>query len=276
MPPPDSARPGPARPSPRKYPNGCQAPGLAILRVRSRIHALPRGPHLTPPAPCDTWRVSALSTSWKHDLARLVPEALPEHIAAVGTDLLSRWDEPQRHYHRVTHLVEMIWALDELEDAGEVDADEALLCRVAGWFHDAVYDPTAGAGVNEADSAWLATDTLTGLDVVSDAVQTVEQLIVLTAGHDVGIETAVQRAFHDADLWIFAADADRFDAYCQQIRSEYRHVPEPAYCAARAHVLRAFADREDVYRTEYARLEWAPRAVANLDREMARLHASSG
>jgi predicted metal-dependent HD superfamily phosphohydrolase len=219
--------------------------------------------------------VNALSTSWSQDLAALVPEAMPEHIATVGADLLARWEEPQRHYHRLTHLVELFWALDELENAGEIDADQALLCRVAGWFHDAVYDPTAGAGVNEADSAWLATDTLTGLGVLSDAVQTVERLIALTAGHDVGIETSTQRAFHDADLWIFAADADRFDAYCEQIRKEYRHVPGPAYCAARGHVLRTFADREEIYLTDYARAEWAPRAITNLDRELARLHAAS-
>ena len=170
----------------------------------------------------------------------------------------------------------MFWALDELEDAGEIDADATLLSRVAGWFHDAVYDPTAAAGANEADSAWLAADTLTGLGVATEAVHTVEALVTLTAGHDFGIQTATERAFHDADLWIFAADADRFDSYCEQIRREYAHVPGPAYCAARGYVLRAFADREVLYRTDYARDEWEPRAATNLDRELARLHAAGG
>ncbi|MGB8384564.1 MAG: hypothetical protein WCG47_25550 [Dermatophilaceae bacterium] len=219
---------------------------------------------------------TALMASWNRDLTNLVPDALPEHVVTVGTDLLARWEEPQRHYHRLTHLVEMFWALDELEDAGEIDANAALLARVAGWFHDAVYDPTAAAGANEADSAWLATDTLTGLGVSADALQTVESLIALTAGHDLGIQTATQRAFHDADLWIFASDADRFDSYCEQIRREHAHVSGPAYCAARGYVLRAFADREALYHTAYARAEWEPRAVANLDRELARLHAAGG
>ncbi|MGV1010036.1 MAG: hypothetical protein ACOYBY_15740 [Dermatophilaceae bacterium] len=219
---------------------------------------------------------TALMASWNRDLATLAPDALPEHVTAVGTDLLARWDEPQRHYHRLSHLVELFWALDELEDAGEIDAGAVLLGRVAGWFHDAVYDPTATSGANEAESAWLAIDTLSGLGVATAAVRNVESLIALTAGHELGIETPTQRAFHDADLWIFAADAGRFDSYCEQIRREYAHVPGPAYCLARGQVLRSYADRDELYRTEHARAEWEPRAVANLDRELARLHAVSG
>jgi predicted metal-dependent HD superfamily phosphohydrolase len=217
---------------------------------------------------------TALMASWNRDLAVLAPDALPGHVTAVATDLLARWEEPQRHYHRLAHLVELFWALDELEDAGEINAGSMPLARVAGWFHDAVYDPAAGSGANEAESAWLATDTLTGLGVASASVRTVESLVALTAGHELGIETPTQRAFHDADLWIFASDASRFDGYCQQIRREYAHVSDPAYRVERSRVLRAFADREELYFTEHARAEWQPRAVANLDRELARLHAA--
>ncbi len=218
---------------------------------------------------------AALLTAWNQDLARLVPAATREHLTAVGCELLGRWEEPHRHYHRLAHLVELLWALDELEEAGEVASDEALLARVAGWFHDAVYDPTAATGDNEADSRWLATDTLVGLGVASDAVRLVEELIDVTAGHELAVDRPVHRALHDADLWIFAAEPSRFDTYCEQIRREYAHLPHPAYCAARGRVLRSFADREPLYRTEYARAEWEPRALANLGRELARLHAST-
>ena len=98
----------------------------------------------------------ALITWWKLDLADLAPGAHHDAVLAIGTDLLRRWTEPHRRYHSTRHLVEVFWALEDLEEAREVTAREAALGRLAGWFHDAVYDPTAAAGANELASADLA------------------------------------------------------------------------------------------------------------------------
>ena len=38
------------------------------------------------------------------------------------------------------------WALEDLADVGEITADEATLARIAGWLHDAAYDPAAPPG----------------------------------------------------------------------------------------------------------------------------------
>lgn len=212
----------------------------------------------------------ALITWWTLDLARLAPHAPPERVAALGADLLRRWNEPQRHYHTTSHLVEMFWALEELE-VKVLPPQGAVLARVGAWFHDAVYDPRAGGGANEAASAQLAAAALGGLGAGADAVDTVERLIRMTDGHDDDDGDNVSQAFHDADLWILSAPAARFDAYCGQVRAEYAHVPDGPYAGARSQILRDLVRRDRLYLTGHAQQEWDEAARTNLGRELQRL-----
>ena len=138
----------------------------------------------------------------------------------------------------------MFWALEELEDAGELDAREATLARVAAWLHDAVYDPKAVSGANESESALLARGVLGELDLDDDDVDTVEELVLMTAGHEstAGPPRPIESAFHDADLWILSAPDSRFDDYCRQVRSEYAHA------VSYTHLL---AEKERLYFVEH-------------------------
>ena len=215
----------------------------------------------------------ALIQWWTQDLQQLSPTAFEDAVFAHGSDVLRRWTEPHRRYHNTRHLVEVFWALEELEQVDEISADEAVVARVAAWFHDAVYDPRATAGANESDSADLARELLPGLDVDPDQVEQIASLVLLTAGHDGEAPDGLTRSFLDADLWILSAPDSRFDDYCRQVRSEYAHVPEVAYRFGRAALLRGFAERERIYRTDFAHAEWEPPARDNLERELARLAA---
>lgn len=215
----------------------------------------------------------ALIQWWTQDLRQLSPTAFEDAVVAHGSAVLHRWTEPHRHYHGTRHLVEVFWALEELEQVEELTADEAVTARVAAWFHDAVYDPRAAAGANEADSADLARQLLPDLDVDPDQVEQIAGLVLLTAGHEGAAPDGASRSFLDADLWILAAEPTRFDAYCQQIRAEYAHVADPAYRSGRAALLENLRDRPALYRTAHAREHWEPQARNNLDRELARLAA---
>lgn len=217
----------------------------------------------------------ALITSWTMDVRAVAPHAHNDAVTRSGADLLSRWSEPARRYHTTRHLVEMFWALEELEKAGEINDRQCSVARLAAWFHDAVYDPDAGPGSNEADSAVLARDTLQQLGTGDEDTKTIDRLIRLTAGHDVDGEADLDATFQDADMWILSAPQERFDGYCSQIREEFAHVPDETYRLARAAVLEPFLHRDTIYRTSHALHTWETRARINLGRELTRLRVDA-
>ena len=214
----------------------------------------------------------ALITWWKLDLAELAPGAHHDAVLAIGADLLRRWTEPHRGYHDTRHLVEVFWALEDLEEAGEIDPREGAVGRLAGWFHDAVYDPAAQPGSNEADSADLATRDLRALGLAPGDIDLVRDLVLDTTTHDVRAG-GLPAAFHDADLWILSAPADRYEEYTAQVREEYAAVPDEAFRAGRAAILRPFLEREAIYATPTARDRWEDTARDNLRREVEQLTA---
>lgn len=193
-----------------------------------------------------------------------------EAAEALAADLVGRWSEPHRHYHDITHLLEVLGALDEL---GLPEGSDAVVARLTAWFHDAVYDARGTRGDSgEAASAALAADRLTAVGVASGPVERVRDLVLATATHEMGSDPAAA-GFLDADLWILAAETPRFDAYCDAVRREYAHVADDRYAAGRAAVLGPFLTRESIYLTRHARETWEPAARANLRRELDRLSA---
>ncbi len=124
-------------------------------------------------------------------------------------------------------------------------------------FHDAVYNPRAGAGDNERQSAQLARAQLEALGVPEAVVQAVEANVLATARHeptDVLGPEGHQLLFLDADLAVLAARPRHvYDNYAAAIRREYAHVPDPGFRAGRAAVLRRFLDRAHLYFTAHAR-----------------------
>ena len=218
----------------------------------------------------------ALISWWTMDVRRIAAHAPGNEVVEhVGADLLARWTEPSRRYHTTTHLVEMFGALEEMEDSHEIDDRQCSVARLAAWFHDAIYDPAARPGANEADSAALAGDTLRQLSFRVDDIDTIDRLIRLTARHDADAAEPVDAAFHDADLWILSAPQRRFDGYCGQVRKEYAHVPDSEYANGRAAVLGPLLHRDRIYRTSHALHGWETPARINLGRELARLRVEA-
>jgi predicted metal-dependent HD superfamily phosphohydrolase len=181
---------------------------------------------------------AALRARWDDDLAG----APPARSAAAFTDLVSRYGESHRRYHTVEHVAAVLRALDDLGDLG---ADGGRAVRLAGWYHDAVYDPTAPD--NEARSAVLARTVLGGLGVDGPTV----------AG----------AVLVDADLAVLGADAAAYDRYAVAVRAEYGHVPDDRWRDGRAAVLASFLDRTWLFHTAAGRARWEERARANLRRE---------
>ena len=192
--------------------------------------------------------------------------------AAAGSlagELLARHDEPWRSYHTGLHLAEVLAELDRLAPWSAAAASAEV--RLAAWFHDAVYDPEAGAGANEEASAVLAASRLSALGVPAGVVAEVGRLVRLTAGHVVADGDPAGAAMVDADLAILAADPGRYDRYAAQVRAEYRHVPDDLWRRGRAGVLRRFAAADRLYAVPVPDDDRDERARLNLRRELAAL-----
>lgn len=188
-------------------------------------------------------------------------------LTAAGEILLSRWSEPQRHYHTVAHLSAVLDVIDR--HAGL--APHAERVRLAAWMHDAVYDPRALGDANERDSAEFAEGLLTALGVPEATAAEVARLVGLTAGHATEEDDPDGELLCDADLAILASDEPAYAQYTAAIRREYAHVPEDAFRDGRAQVLKALLELPSIYRLEPLRAEWEDRARANLSREMSEL-----
>ncbi|WP_306203962.1 HD domain-containing protein [Actinoplanes sp. RD1] len=190
-------------------------------------------------------------------------------LAAAGAYLLSRWSEPQRKYHDVSHLTAVLDLVDE--HAGL--ARHADRVRLATWMHDAVYDPRALGDANERDSAEFAEGLLATLGTPAEVAAEVARLVSLTAGHATGDDDPDGELLCDADLAILAAEPERYAAYTEAIRREYAHVPDDTFRAARAQVLVSLLELPAIYRNEPLRERWEARARENLEQELRKLAA---
>lgn len=215
-----------------------------------------------------------LLAAWLADVATAAPAQGEPMWQPEGRWLLHAWSEPHRAYHRLQHLAEVLTALDVLRQAGELSADDALTARLAAWYHDAAYDPRAQPGSNEHRSATLARDHLHRLGVPADRVDAVEALVLMTVDHGPDGATGARApasavaAFHDADLWILAAPPARHAEYTSQVRQEYAHVPDDLFAQGRAAIIGPLVQRDEVYRTAYARREWTDAARRNVAAEL--------
>lgn len=183
-------------------------------------------------------------------------------VAGAGANLLTRWVEPHRHYHDVHHLRAVLAHIDELAD----NAFDADLVRLAAWFHDAVYDPTAGG--NEHRSAMLARKALGALYVDDASVDEVRRLVELTAAHDPDETDRNGAVLCDADLAVLASTHEDYASYVMAVRAEYEHLDDHTFASGRAEVLRSLANRPALYRTAHGRTHWEAVARDNLTREL--------
>ncbi len=186
-------------------------------------------------------------------------------VAGTGAMLLGRWTEPHRGYHDLAHLDEVMRRLDLLV----AETPHPAVVRLAAWFHDAVYDPTASD--NEERSAELATTTLAALGLGPDVVAEVARLVRVTATHDVADADRDAAVLCDADLAVLAADPLRYESYVEGVRREYQHLDDTTFNGGRAEVLSRLLDRPQLFRTGYGRREWEEGARANAAAELRSL-----
>ena len=181
-------------------------------------------------------------------------------------ELEAAYGEPHRRYHTRAHIEDCLARLAAVD--GLSDRDRRLLTW-AIWWHDAVYHPRRSD--NEDASAAMALTQLAALGADPADQAEVARLIRLTAGHETAPEDRLGAILISIDLSILAAPADRYDAYARQVREEYAHVPEAAFRAGRATILRRFLAAPALFPDPGLAAIWEAAARDNLARGIAAL-----
>lgn len=185
-----------------------------------------------------------------------------------GVELFTQLLEAYRQSHRAYHTVAHIEACLHQLDVAQTQAEQPAEVEVALWFHDAVY--ALKAADNEAQSALWATKALhqSGVSaVVNDRIAT----MILATTHDRPPETHDCALMLDLDLSILGQPPEVFAIYEQQIRTEYRWVPEEQYRAGRVAVLEGFLARSTIYHTPFFQVRLEAQARWNLERSILTL-----
>lgn len=175
----------------------------------------------------------------------------------------SRYREPHRGYHSLSHPETMLVQLFALQD--RFSWWEPV--EIATWWHDAIYDPSRHD--NEVQSAVLMRDDLRGL-ADQRLIDRAATLIEATAHHAVpeGLEPNVAHGialFLDVDMGILGAAPAAFAAYEAGIAAEYVPVyGVENYRAGRVMVLTSFLARERLFLSDHFHNLLEERARANL------------
>ena len=191
-----------------------------------------------------------------------------DDVAAEGAQLLAAYAEPHRHYHDLAHLDDVLRHVGELAPS----AARPDVVRLAAWFHDAVYDPTASD--NEERSARLAELALARLRVADGVGREVARLVRVTADHSPLPGDADGEVLCDADLAVLATGPEAYRRYAEAVRAEFAHLGDDAFRRGRAAVLRSLLARVQLFSTPAGRSAWEDAARANMTAELRRLDDS--
>lgn len=211
-------------------------------------------------------RLVSLQRSWVSLFDRI--GIAPVAAYPLFDELVERYREPQRHYHNLEHIAEVLKVAGKL--IGLASQPDAIL--LSAWYHDAIYDPRAKD--NEERSAELAIQELGSAGVRMELIDNTAALIRATAHFDEPANDIDTHILLDADLAILAAEARRYQRYADDIRKEYAWVSDAGYRAGRAHVLGSFLKRLRIYRTPLMFEVGEAAARANLAAEIERLTTS--
>lgn len=189
-----------------------------------------------------------------------------ERWQPIWEKLAALYGERGRYYHNLRHIAKMLANLDRFSGGSA-----SVLLRLAAFYHDAIYD--AQAKDNEERSAALAKEDLHALGLPDNLADDVAQLILATKGHRplAGRLAKDSRLFLDADLSILGTSASEYGRYAADIALEYDYLDPETYRKGRAHVLKKFMDRKQIFYTPAVRAELQKRAIANMEREFKRL-----
>jgi len=200
------------------------------------------------------------------ELGAIPPDAMEPSFRS----LLEHYEEPQRHYHNIQHVLECLGQLDAwYEDSPDsISSAERDQVELALWYHDVIYD--ARRKDNEAASAQFFAESPIACHLDPDFVSSIVRLIEIT-DHRQLPETNLERLIVSIDLATLGSMPETYAAYAAAVRREYHWVPEADYQAGRAQVLAAFLERPVIHPEPWFEARYEAKARENLAGELQSL-----
>ncbi len=170
-----------------------------------------------------------------------------------------------RHYHNFFHIEALLTAMH----AQQAELNQPAVVALAIWYHDAIY--TSLRKDNEARSASLAGKDLLALGAGRDLIARVSFLILQTANHTQAKSPEDHDLgwFLDFDLEILGAEPRQYQTYSEQIRKEYRLIPELLYRKGRIKVLKQMLEAPFLYHSPLYRKRYERQARQNILQELS-------
>ena len=215
------------------------------------------------------WLLPAFTRSVKAIGATQPPEA----IGSAGELLIERWSTPDRRFHNLRHLIDMLARVDELAE----ESHDPDIMRVACWYHGCVFSSDVeevirgNGGEDETASAAFAEADLRHLGVPMETVKRVCSLIVNLKRHMLADDDIDAQALIDADLGTLAVDPQTYTEYVRLLREEYSHIPMKDYLRGRLTIVSRLLDRDHLFHSPLGQ-RWEHPARENLAAEQRRLH----
>ncbi len=214
------------------------------------------------------WLLPAYVQSMSHAGA----SASREQLRDMGTNLITLWSTPDRAFHNLRHLIDLLTRVDELSE----ETRNPDLVRLAAWYHGAIFSVSAdqamhrNGGEDEAASAALAYEELTMAGVSEKNANRVSELIMNLRRHDLPTSDIDAAALSDADLGCLAIEPQRYREYSRLIYSEYAHLPLLTYLRTRTTIVRKLLARDRLFASPLGQ-HWELPARENLEAELRRL-----
>lgn len=182
-------------------------------------------------------------------------------INGMFDELLKCYSSSRRYYHDMTHIISLLKLWESNKNRL---ADEEII-YLSIWFHDAVYD--SWKSDNEERSADMAEQFLKSINYPEHRIVKVVEYILATKTHESNGDSDLN-FFLDFDLSILGSEETIYDIYTQQIRDEYSFYPGFMYNRGRRKVLKAFLEKDFIYKTEEFRAGLEKQAKENIQREL--------
>jgi predicted metal-dependent HD superfamily phosphohydrolase len=200
-------------------------------------------------------------------------------------ELISLYITPNRTYHTITHIENMVNSIYELLKIYSFNNHDIRKAELifAAFFHDAIYNPTThdtyvpeDQDSDEVLSAKIAIKSLKfmGLDNIH-SLSHIYELIALTDGHKIDpnlhTELLIQEIFVDSDISILGAIKPKYYEYKTGIWKEYTHINVDRFIAGRLEFLTQYIKKKAIFNTEYMNQMYNEQAYININGEITEL-----